>query len=112
VVKRLSVTAERFTIAYLRDKFEEKGVMYVRNYSDLDIPWQIVFQTEKREGVEAYCNQHELAFEWLEGNTLRTTQVNPATAVHPVTGEKIWFNQAHLFQALRGSVWMQSCVFG
>jgi alpha-ketoglutarate-dependent taurine dioxygenase len=23
--------------------------------------------------------------------------VNPAVAIHPVTGEKVWFNQAHLF---------------
>lgn len=36
-------------------------------------------------------------FDWLENDTPRTTQINPATAVHPVTGEKMWFNQAHLF---------------
>jgi alpha-ketoglutarate-dependent taurine dioxygenase len=85
--------------AHIREKFEEKGVMYVRNYSDLDLPWHVVFQTDKREDVEAYCVKNELTFQWLEGNKLRTTQVNPATATHPVTGEKIWFNQAHLFHA-------------
>lgn len=35
--------------------------------------------------------------QWLDDNRLRTIQVNPATTVHPHTGEKIWFNQAHLF---------------
>jgi hypothetical protein len=83
----------------LREKFEQKGVMYVRNYSTLDLPWSVVFQTEDKSEVEAYCTANELKFEWLPNNTLRTSQVNPATAVHPRTGEKIWFNQAHLFHA-------------
>jgi alpha-ketoglutarate-dependent taurine dioxygenase len=81
----------------VRDKFEEKGVMYVRNYSTLDLPWSVVFQTEDKSQVEAYCDANELKYEWLENDTLRTSQVNPATALHPQTGEKVWFNQAHLF---------------
>ncbi len=83
----------------VRDKFEEKGVLYVRNYSTLDLPWSVVFQTEDKSEVEAYCDANELKYEWLENNSLRTSQVNPATAVHPRTGEKLWFNQAHLFHA-------------
>lgn len=83
--------------ASIREKFEEKGVMYVRNYSDLDLPWSVVFQTDDKKLVEAYCEEHELTYQWLDNGALRTTQVNPATAVHPVTGDKIWFNQAHLF---------------
>jgi hypothetical protein len=81
----------------VREKFEAKGVMYVRNYSDLDLPWSVVFQTDDRKLVEAYCEENELTYEWRDNGVLRTTQINPATAVHPVTGEKIWFNQAHLF---------------
>lgn len=81
----------------VRGKFEEKGVLYVRNYSTLDLPWPVVFQTEDRSQVEAYCEANELRYEWLEGGGLRTSQVNPATAVHPRSGEKVWFNQAHLF---------------
>lgn len=81
----------------VRDKFEAKGIMYVRNYSTLDLPWPTVFQTEDRSEVEAYCQANDLDYEWLENNGLRTMQVNPATVVHPLTGEKLWFNQAHLF---------------
>lgn len=81
----------------VREKFEEKGVKYVRNYSTLDLPWAVVFQTEDKSQVEAYCEANELTYEWLEDDALRTSQVNPATAVHPQTGEKVWFNQAHLF---------------
>jgi alpha-ketoglutarate-dependent taurine dioxygenase len=37
---------------------------------------------------------------------LRTTQVCQAVASHPVTGEAVWFNQAHLFHvsSLRGEI--------
>lgn len=83
--------------ASLRAKFDDLGVMYVRNYSTLDLPWSVVFQTEDRGEVEAYCRHNELSFEWLDGGGLRTRQINPATAIHPTTGKKLWFNQAHLF---------------
>jgi alpha-ketoglutarate-dependent taurine dioxygenase len=81
----------------IRDKFEEKGVLYVRNYSTIDLPWSVVFQTEDKAEVETFCEANELEYEWLEDNRLRTRQINPATAIHPRTGEKVWFNQAHLF---------------
>jgi alpha-ketoglutarate-dependent taurine dioxygenase len=81
----------------VREKFEAKGVKYVRNYSTLDLPWSVVFQTEEKSQVEVYCEANELTYEWLEDDALRTSQVNPATAVHPQTGEQVWFNQAHLF---------------
>ena len=83
--------------ASVREKFEAKGVMYVRNYSTLDLPWSVVFQTHDKSEVEAYCDASDIKYEWLDDDRLRTSQVNPATAVHPRTGEKIWFNQAHLF---------------
>jgi alpha-ketoglutarate-dependent taurine dioxygenase len=81
----------------IRDEFEAKKVCYVRNYSDIDLPWTEVFQTEDRSVVEGYCKHNNLEFEWLDNNGLRTKQVNNASAVHPVTGEMVWFNQAHLF---------------
>lgn len=81
----------------VRRRFEEQGVMYVRNYSDIDIPWNEVFQSTDKADVERYCIANQLAFEWLGDNHLRTRQVNPAVATHPVTADKVWFNQAHLF---------------
>jgi alpha-ketoglutarate-dependent taurine dioxygenase len=81
----------------VRERFERDGVMYVRNYSEIDIPWTEVFQTTDRADVEAFCQANQLAYEWLGEHHLRTQQINQATAVHPVTGEKVWFNQAHLF---------------
>jgi alpha-ketoglutarate-dependent taurine dioxygenase len=81
----------------IREKFERKGVAYVRNYGDAGLPWREVFQVQTRAEVESYCQQHGIQFQWLEDERLRTRQVCPAVAVHPYTGDKLWFNQAHLF---------------
>lgn len=81
----------------IRNKFQEKGVMYVRNYSDkLDLPWQKVFQTDDKAMVESYCKKAGIEFQWI-GNNLRTRQVCQAVVKHPQTQEMVWFNQAHLF---------------
>lgn len=84
--------------AELRARFEERGVLYVRNFGHgVDLPWEVAFQTSDRAEVERYCDRHGIAWEWLDGNRLRTRQVCQALAAHPVTGERFWFNQAHLF---------------
>lgn len=82
----------------VREKFLEKGVMYVRNYGGgADLSWQTVFQTESRDEVERYCAGHDISFEWKPDERLRTAQVCQAMAHHPSTGDRLWFNQAHLF---------------
>jgi hypothetical protein len=78
-------------------KFEKKQLQYVRNYGSVDLPWHEVFQTHDREQVEAFCASNHISFEWTGNDGLRTRQITPATEIHPVTGEKVWFNQAHLF---------------
>jgi alpha-ketoglutarate-dependent taurine dioxygenase len=79
-------------------RFGEKGVMYVRNYRPgMDLTWQESFQTQRPEEVEAYCRQASIEYEWVSGDHLRTRQVCQAVASHPITGERLWFNQAHLF---------------
>ncbi|NPV23384.1 TauD/TfdA family dioxygenase [Bradyrhizobium sp. 81013] len=84
--------------AAIRNRFAEKGVMYVRNYgAGLDVDWRQVFGTDSKAEVEAYCAAHSIVCEWKEGDELRTRQVCQGTAVHPVTGDVVWFNQAHLF---------------
>lgn len=83
----------------LRKLFANKRVMYVRNYgTGLDLPWQKVFNTDRREVVEAFCADNQIHYEWGDdGETLRTKQVCQAELRHPHTGEMVWFNQAHLF---------------
>ena len=82
------------------EAFEANGVMYLRNFGEThgeDVSWQQAFETESRSDVEDYCRRFDIGFEWLENDRLRTRTVCPATALHTVTGERVWFNQAHLF---------------
>lgn len=83
----------------ITDKFLQKKVMYIRNYSDnLDLSWENVFQTKNKLEVKNYCQNAGIEFEWKDdGKHLRTCQVCQAVATHPKTGETVWFNQAHLF---------------
>lgn len=83
----------------IRENFEKYGLTYVRNYTQgIDLSWQEVFQTEDRGEVEQYCSKHDIEYEW-KGKLpeLTTKQTCQATVTHPVTGDKVWFNQAHLF---------------
>lgn len=86
----------------LRERFEQKGLLYVRNYgAGLDLPWQDVFQTGNRLEVEGYCHSAGIEFEWIDEDRLRTRQRCQVTATHPQTDDKVWFNQAHLFHVSR-----------
>jgi alpha-ketoglutarate-dependent taurine dioxygenase len=82
----------------IRERFMQKKVMYVRNYGEgLDLHWHQVFQTTSRSTVEDYCRSNGIEVEWKGNERLRTRQRCQAVASHPVTGEMVWFNQAHLF---------------
>lgn len=82
----------------IKSKFQENGVMYVRNYREgIDLSWQNVFNTNDKSEVEYYCEQNQIEWEWKGENWLKTAQVCPAIAIHPQTGKEVWFNQAHLF---------------
>ncbi len=84
----------------IRDRFRDKQIMYLRNYRaapGFGLSWREAFQTGDRRKVEAYCRETGIEFEWLPGDGLRTRQICPGWAHHPVTGEAVWFNQAHLF---------------
>lgn len=82
----------------MRDRFIEKGVMYVRNFGDgFGLSWQTVFQTTNPSEVEEFCRQNSIEFEWKQGNRLRTRSRRQAVAIHPKTGEPVWFNHAAFF---------------
>lgn len=81
----------------VKEEFARRRVKYVRNYRPgVDLPWEEVFGTSNRAAVEQFCRANRIAFEWTDGG-LRTSQVCHAFASHPVTRERVWFNQAHLF---------------
>ena len=81
----------------LREKFEQKQLMYVRNYTEgLDVSWQDFFHTTDKAVVENYCRQAGINFEWQKNNGLITSKVCPAVSQHPKTGEIVFFNQLQL----------------
>ncbi|MCA1323719.1 TauD/TfdA family dioxygenase [Herbaspirillum seropedicae] len=85
--------------AAIRDRFAQ-GLQYVRNYSaDFDLPWQEVFGVDSRDEVEAFCRRNHIEWQWLDDDGLRTRQRCQGVERHPVSGEMVWFNQAHLFHA-------------
>ena len=83
----------------IRDRFEQKGILYVRNYTPgIDLSWQEVFQTDQKEVVNKYCQDNNIEFVWNKsGPELTTKQVCQASIIHPISGVPVWFNQAHLF---------------
>jgi len=88
--------------AEIRNCFERKGLMYVRNYgTGLDLDWEDVFQTKSRREVEDYCRAEAIEFEWIGDDQLRTRQRCQVSMKHPRTREMVWFNQAHIFHISR-----------
>jgi len=95
----------------IRERFEQHGVTYVRNYgSGFDLPWQDVFQTSSKQEVEQFCATAGIELEWLPDDRLRTRQTCQAVAKHPKTGEPVWFNQAHLFHVSRLPIEVREAV--
>jgi len=79
----------------LKERFIEKGIMYVRNYGDgIGLDWQAVFQTDNPAEAEARCAAAKMDLEWKPGGRARTRCVRPAVVRHPQTHEMSWFNQA------------------
>jgi alpha-ketoglutarate-dependent taurine dioxygenase len=84
----------------VRDEFVQKQVRYIRNLHGghgLGPSWQKTFETDDRAAVEEFCRATDSEFQWNEDGSLTVTQVRPAIAVHPRTGETVWFNQADQF---------------
>lgn len=82
----------------IRERFAQKGWMYIRNFGDgFGLDWSTVFQTKDRAQVEAHCIKSDIQVEWKEEGRLRTCAVRPALARHPKTGETVWFNHATFF---------------
>ncbi len=80
--------------------FRAKGVKYIRNLrgdEGIGVSWQHTFETDDGATVEAFAAEHGMELEWKADGGLRVSQVRPAIATHPETGEEVWFNQADQF---------------
>lgn len=59
--------------------------------------WIEVFETRDKNEVERLCKSNDFSYKWNANDWLEVSQVRPAVLNHPITGETVWFNQAHLF---------------
>ena len=85
---------------HVRDAFVNRNVKYVRNLhggNGFGPSWQSTFETRDRAEVEEFFRGTETGVRWNEDGSLTVTQVRPAIATHPATGESVWFNQADQF---------------
>lgn len=82
----------------VRQRFEEEGYLYVRNFHpNYGLSWQEAFQTEDKAEVERYCAANDITCEWCDDGHLRTSQKRRAVARHPISGEPTWFNHLTFF---------------
>lgn len=94
----------------VRQKFIDKGLKYISRYyyqsKLMDLinsiqkshkPWMNVFETHDKKLVEKLCHENEFEFDWNQDDWIEIRQNRPATMMHPITHEDVWFNQAHLF---------------
>lgn len=82
------------------EEFKNKQIRYDRNLfgdSGSSFSWQDAFETDDKSIVENYCREANINFKWKPDGKLWLSQTRPATAIHPKTGEAIWFNQADGF---------------
>ena len=84
----------------LRQRFEEHGVLYIRNFgTGPGMTWREGFQVATEAELERYCRQADMELEWTGTDRVRTLQKRPAVAVHPRTGEPVWFNHVAVLHA-------------
>jgi alpha-ketoglutarate-dependent taurine dioxygenase len=75
-------------------RFERDGWILTRSYNDeIGATIAEAFGTEDRSAVERYCGANAIQFEWQPDGGLRTWQRRSAVVLHPVTGQRCWFNQ-------------------
>jgi hypothetical protein len=81
-------------------EFRARGLTYVRNLSPeagSGYGWPDAFETGDPAEAEARAWTLGADVAWRDGGIMRVTQSLPATAIHPETGEEVWFNQADGF---------------
>lgn len=79
------------------EAFERKALTYVRTFTPhLDVSWRDFFKTDQRAEVEARLAAGGIEWRWLDEDTLQTRTHCPAVMKHPLTGERVFFNQVQL----------------
>ncbi|MCH9626344.1 MAG: hypothetical protein S4CHLAM123_15410 [Chlamydiales bacterium] len=94
----------------IKERFVKCGLKYISNFYGkdwmLDLinryqrahkTWMDAFETDCRKTVEKSCIDNQFGYRWNKKNWLQVIYDNPSIIAHPKTGERVWFNQAHLY---------------
>ncbi|HXZ84402.1 MAG TPA: TauD/TfdA family dioxygenase [Myxococcota bacterium] len=63
----------------------------------LERTWPAMFGSSERAEVERLAAAQGIRCDWLADGSLSITGQCPALRPHPRSGERVWFNQAHVF---------------
>lgn len=96
--------------ASVREKFIHRGLKYISNFYGqswtLDLinrfrrahkTWMEAFETNLKDEVEQRCCENSFGYKWTRKDWLQVIYETPSIIAHPETGERVWFNQAHLY---------------
>ncbi len=84
--------------AGVQAEFASRGIAYTRNYGGaFGVSIEYAFGTTDRAAVEAYCVARGIDCEWRDDGSLKTTFRRASHALHPETGETLWFNYATFY---------------
>ena len=84
-------------------------VMYIRNYTFhkkiIGDPtclkgWPDVFGTTDKSIVENELKKNKIDFSWGSNDSLHLVSVESGVEPHPLTGEKVWFNHALVYNII------------
>ena len=76
---------------------EKKGLLYVRTFVNrLDVSWRNFFGSDDREEVERQLERSGVDWRWLDNDELQTRFRCAAVIRHPLTAERVFFNQVQL----------------
>ncbi|CAM4864166.1 unnamed protein product [Rotaria socialis] len=85
----------------IRNAFANRKILYVHNMPNLGQglgkSWQDTYRTESRKEVEEFLCSRHIEFSWQPDGSLRTIRSMEAVKRHPLTGDWLWCNHAHLF---------------
>lgn len=78
-------------------RFEERGLIYLQTLAGRPgwgRTWQETFETSDPAVAEAHLRMNQTEFEWIGQDRMKIRYRSNAIERHPVTNERLWFNQA------------------
>jgi alpha-ketoglutarate-dependent taurine dioxygenase len=84
------------------ERFKIKKLRYLQNLPDgpgIGKSWRATFETDDRAQVEALLRARGAELQWKRDGALRVSELVDPVIPHPVTGEQVFFSQAHMWHA-------------